>query len=188
MSEGYLGNHFLVSMPQLQDDNFSRTVTLICQHDENGALGVVINRLSPHNLGEIFDQLDIKVSDPGSAQLPVYQGGPVHQEFGLVIHSNELHRTWESSLKISDELSLTSSKDILVEIALGNGPENCLMSLGYAGWGPQQLEQEILQNSWFSTPVESRILFDVEFTDKWQQAAKIIGMDYTKLTSQVGHA
>ncbi len=188
VSEGYLGNHFLVSMPQLKDDNFARTVTLICQHDENGALGVVVNRLSNYRLGEVFNQLGIIVSDPDRADLPVFEGGPVHQEYGLIIHSNELTRHWESSLKISDHLSLTSSKDILIEIACGNGPENALMSLGYAGWGAGQLEQEIMQNAWFSTPVEHSILFDSLVEEKWQLAAQLIGMDYSKLTSQVGHA
>jgi putative transcriptional regulator len=188
VSEGYLGNHFLVSMPQLKDDNFARTVALICQHNANGALGVVVNRLSSHRLGEVFNQLDIAVSDPDYTDLPVFEGGPVHQEYGLIIHSNELTRRWESSLKISETLSLTSSKDILIEIARGDGPEDALMSLGYAGWGPGQLEQEIMQNSWFSTPVERSILFNPEIEGKWQLAAQLIGMDYSKLTSQVGHA
>ncbi|MGI9319234.1 MAG: YqgE/AlgH family protein [bacterium] len=188
MTEGYLSNHFLVSMPQLEDQNFSRTVNLICQHDENGALGVVINRLSPHTLIDVFSQLGISVADQTAAAAPVFEGGPVHKEFGLVVHSNESGREWESTLKISDQLSLTSSKDILVDIAQGLGPENAIMSLGYAGWGPGQLEQEIMQNAWFSTPVELGILFDASIDQKWVLAADLIGMDYSKLTTQVGHA
>ena len=175
-------------MPQLEDQNFARTVNLICQHDENGALGVVVNRLSPHTLVDIFSQLGISVSDRCAAAAPVFEGGPVHKEFGLVVHSNEGGREWESTLHISDQISLTSSRDILVDIASGRGPEHALMSLGYAGWGPGQLEQEIMQNSWFSTPVELGILFDADIEQKWTLAAKLIGMDYNKLTSQIGHA
>jgi putative transcriptional regulator len=188
MADGYLGNHFLVSMPQLEDENFARTVTLICQHDENGALGIVINRLSDHKLGEIYQQLDIQVADKGSAAQPVFEGGPVHKEFGLVVHSMAPGQQWESTLAIGELLGLTSSRDILVDMARGAGPEHTLMSLGYAGWGPGQLEQEILQNAWFSTPVEQHILFDTRVDDKWNLAAALIGMDLNKLTGQVGHA
>lgn len=188
MADGYLSNHFLVSMPQLEDDNFSRTVTLICQHDENGALGIVINRLSSHTLGEIYHQLEIQVSDRLSASQPVFEGGPVHREFGLVVHSLDPVRRWESTLEISPGLGLTSSRDILEDMARGIGPDRSLMSLGYAGWAPGQLEQEILQNAWFSTPVEERILFDTRVEEKWNLAAMLIGMDLTKLTGQVGHA
>ena len=188
MTDGYLTNHFLVSMPQFMDDNFARTVTLICQHDADGALGIVVNRLSAHTLGEIYQQLNIRVADHHSAAQPVFEGGPVHREFGLVVHSLEPDRHWESTLRISDGLALTSSRDILVDMARGSGPRESLMSLGYAGWGPGQLEQEILQNAWFSTPVERRILFDTRGEDKWNHAASLIGMDLNKLTGQVGHA
>jgi putative transcriptional regulator len=188
MADGYLGNHFLVSMPQMADDNFARTVTLICQHDENGALGIVINRLSSHTLGEIYQQLEIEIADRQSAAQPVFEGGPVHREFGLVVHSSAPGHQWESTLPIGNALALTSSKDILVDMARGAGPERALMSLGYAGWGPGQLEQEILQNAWFSTPVEQQILFDTRVDEKWNHAAGLIGMDLNKLTGQVGHA
>ena len=186
--EGYLTNHFLVSMPQLEDDNFCRTVTLICQHDENGALGVVINRLTEHTLGDIYQQLEIVATDPAACAMPVFEGGPVHQEFGLVIHSHEPNQSWQSTIRVGDRLALTSSRDILEAIALGNGPDQCLMSLGYAGWGPGQLEQEILRNAWFSTPVELSILFDTGVEQKWQRAASLIGIDLNRVTSQVGHA
>lgn len=186
--EGYLGNQFLVSMPQLHDDNFTRTVTLVCQHDANGALGIVINRLSNHSLGDVFSQLDIAIADSGTASAPVFEGGPVHQEYGLVVHSRETHRQWQSTMAISESLSLTSSRDILVDIAAGSGPDRAILSLGYAGWGPGQLEQEIMQNAWFSTPVEERILFDSVISNKWDEAASLIGMDFSRLSSQVGHA
>ena len=188
MQDGYLTNHFLVSMPQLKDDNFNRTVTLVCQHDSNGALGVIINRFSGHTFADIFMQLDIKVSDPENAVLPIFDGGPVHQEYGLVIHSNESEKHWESTLKIGVDLSLTSSRDILEDIARNNGPKRALMTLGYAGWGPGQLENEIKANSWLCTPVEPDIVFATDIECKWTQAAELIGVDYSKLTTQVGHA
>lgn len=187
-NEGYLGNQFLVSMPRLEHDDFARTVTLICQHDANGALGVVVNRLSQHTLSEVFNQLEIPVNDPASASAPVFQGGPVHQEYGLVVHSREAEREWQSTMPISESLCLTSSRDILVDIAAGNGPSQAILSLGYAGWGPGQLEQEIMQNAWISTPVEERILFDSQINLKWNRAASLIGMDFNKLSNQVGHA
>ena len=176
-------------MPQLDDQNFSRTVTLICQHNEEGALGIVINRISSHRLGEVFEQLEITVSDARNADHPVYEGGPVNPEYGLILHSTERPPDqWQSTLKISDELALTSSKDILQDIAHGDGPDRFLMSLGYAGWGPTQLEQEIMQNSWFSTPVEHTILFNEDSAAKWHSVASLIGIDYTKMTGQMGHA
>ncbi len=188
MKEGYLTNHFLVSMPQLADANFARTVTLICHHGSDGALGIIINRLSSHTLGEIYLQLDIEVQDRHSAAQPVFDGGPVHREFGLVVHSTEATDGWESTLAIGEGLALTSSRDILIDMARGHGPKDCLMSLGYAGWGPGQLEFEIRQNSWFSTPVETQLLFDTQVDNKWDLAAGLIGMDLNKLTGQVGHA
>ncbi len=188
MTSGYLTNHFLVSMPQLLDENFARTVSLICHHDAGGAIGIVINRLSSHTLGEIYHQLELEVADPHSAAQPVFDGGPVHREFGLIIHSRDQDKSWESTLAISDTLALTSSRDILLDMARGEGPNESLMSLGYAGWGPGQLESEIQQNSWFSTPVEEQLLFDTQVDNKWYLAAGLIGMDPNKLTGQVGHA
>ena len=175
-------------MPQLKNDSFNQTVTLIYQHDDTGALGIVINRLSGHTFADIFFQLNITAtSDPNSVQ-PIFDGGPVHKEYGLVIHSSEQQNQWESTHAISTELSLTSSQDILHAIAEGEGPEKVLMSLGYAGWGPGQLEDEMMDNAWLTTPVELDILFDTEVQNKWLQAAALIGVDYTKLTHHVGHA
>ncbi|MBX2868513.1 MAG: YqgE/AlgH family protein [Acidiferrobacterales bacterium] len=186
--EGYLGNQFLISMPQLEDDSFYKTVTLICQHDQNGALGIVVNRLTDHTLGDIYEQLKIVPTAPGICKMPVFEGGPVHQEFGMVIHNYKNNQTWQSTLKVSESLALTSSKDILEDIARGEGPERCLMSLGYAGWGPTQLENEILRNAWISVPVEESLLFDTGVEDKWQRAANLIGVDLNLLTTQAGHA
>jgi len=188
MFDGYLANHFLVSMPLLDDQNFCQTVSLICQHDANGALGIIVNRLSDHTLNDVYQQLEIAVSDTVDANKPVLEGGPVHREFGLVIHDRRHSKAWQSTMAVSEQLALTSSRDILEDMASGNGPDKVMMSLGYAGWGPGQLEQEIMQNAWFSTPVDCDILFNPDVAQKWQQAAALIGMDYSKLTSQVGHA
>ncbi len=185
---GFLANQFLISMPQLEDDSFYKTVTLICQHDQNGALGIVVNRLTDHTLGDIYQQLKITPTAPGISEMPVFEGGPVHQEFGMVVHNHENGRIWQSTLKVSESLALTSSRDILEDIACGRGPERCLMSLGYAGWGPSQLENEMLRNAWISVPVEESLLFDTGVDDKWQRAANLIGVDLNLLTTQAGHA
>ncbi len=189
MSDGYLGNHFLVSMPSLDDQNFHQTVSLICLHSADGALGIVLNRLSGFTLKDIFNQLEILTASDQDNFNPVLEGGPVHQEYGMVLHNqSDGQRQWQSTLQISDQLALTSSKDILIDIAQGRGPERAIMSLGYAGWGPGQLEQEIVDNAWFSTPVDYDILFSSEVDQKWVQAANLIGMDYGKLSNQVGQA
>jgi len=188
ISNGYLNNQFLISMPQLNDDSFFKTVTLICQHDQNGALGIVVNRLTDYTLGDIFKQLDILPSTPDTDSIPVFEGGPVHREFGLIVHSYEPSKNWQSTLQISDALALTSSKDILEDIAKGQGPEKYLMSLGYAGWGPSQLEDEVLNNAWITVQAEEALLFDFVIHDKWHRAANLIGVDLNLLTAQAGHA
>lgn len=176
-------------MPQLEDQNFSRTVILVCQHDQKGAFGIVINRISEHRLGEVFAQLGIAIGDLNSAERPLFEGGPIARECGLILHSTEPDRhSWQSTFNISQQIALTSSRDIVEDIASGKGPDKYLMSLGYAGWGAAQLEQEIMQNAWFSTPVEQAILFDTDCDLKWYSVAASIGIDYTKLSAQMGHA
>lgn len=179
----------MISMPQLKDDSFFKTVTLVCQHDRNGALGIVVNRLTDYSLGDIFKQLEINSSQIETDDIPVFEGGPVHQEFGLIVHTQDCQsKCWQSTLQISDSLALTSSKDILEDIAKGQGPEKYLMSLGYAGWGPSQLEAEVLSNAWITVPTEEALLFDDNIQDKWHRAANLIGVDLNLLTAQAGHA
>lgn len=175
-------------MPQLTNPSFHQTVSLICQHDANGAIGVIINRLTEHRLGDIFDHLSLPVFNLENTVQPVFQGGPINPEMGLVIHSSGNKRNWESSLEIGGGLWLTSSRDILGAIARGQGPDNAIMILGYAGWGPGQLEAEIQQNSWFNVPADHSLIFSSQIEQKWQQAAKLLGIDYLQLSSQVGHA
>ena len=182
-----LQNNFLISMPQLDDPSFNQTVVLICKHDESGAMGIVINRNTEHTLKDIFVQLDIESTSPLYCKLPVLEGGPVYPELGLIVHtaSNDI---WESSLPISEDLVLTSSRDILESMARGIGPEKTLMSLGYAGWGPGQLETEIQANAWLTTPVNTHILFSGPVAEKWQSSARLIGVDIHQISQDVGHA
>ncbi len=183
-----LVNQFLIAMPELQDPNFSRTVTLICQHDANGALGVVINRpMEQLTLQDILDQFDL--SSPASDSpigAPVYLGGPVQQQLGLVLH--EGIGEWGSTLKISDELGLTSSRDILESMSTAQGPDHALLTLGYAGWGAGQLEDEIQDNAWLSVEADCEIIFRTPPKERWQAAAAKIGVDISQLAPGAGHA
>lgn len=182
----YLNNQFLIAMPNLADPNFSRTVTYLCQHNNEGALGIVINRPTEMKLGDIFQQMDITATDNHSNTIPIFLGGPVQPERGFVIHSNSKHQ-WESSMPVSDKMSLTTSKDILIAIAKGEGPGNALIALGYAGWGGGQLEKEMIENSWLNTPCTTHILFDTPAQQRWNEAAIQIGVDINLLTTPAGH-
>ena len=183
-----LVNHFLIAMPELRDPNFNRTVTLICQHDENGALGVVINRPLDHlTLKDVFNQLDLStLTSESTAKSPVYYGGPVQQELGLVLH--EEVGDWGSTLVIGDNLGLTSSRDVLESLSRSDGPSHSLMTLGYAGWGKGQLEQEMQENAWLSVEADCEILFSVPAQQRWTAAASKIGIDMNQLAPGVGHA
>lgn len=150
-------------------------------------MGIVINRLSSYNVGEIFKQLEIEISVEPELEIPIHEGGPVYPELGLIVHTDKITR-WESSINIGADLQLTSSRDILCDIANGVGPDQALMSLGYAGWGPGQLENEIHQNAWFTTPADHGILFTADVEHKWHNAASLIGIDTAKFSGQVGHA
>lgn len=183
-----LVNHFLIAMPELRDPNFNRTVTLICQHDENGALGVVINRPLDHlTLKDVFDQLDLStLTSESTAKSPIYYGGPVQQELGLVLHEGV--GDWGSTLVIGDNLGLTSSRDVLESLSRSDGPGHSLMTLGYAGWGKGQLEQEMQENAWLSVEADCEILFSVPAQQRWTAAASKIGIDMNQLAPGVGHA
>ena len=183
-----LVNHFLIAMPELRDPNFNRTVTLICQHDENGALGVVINRPLDHlTLKDVFDQLDLStLTSESTAMSPVYYGGPVQQELGLVLHEGV--GDWGSTLVVGDNLGLTSSRDVLESLSRSDGPSHSLMTLGYAGWGKGQLEQEMQENAWLSVEADCEIIFSVPAQQRWTAAASKIGIDINQLAPGVGHA
>ncbi len=179
-------NHLLIAMPNMDDPNFYQTVTYICEHNEYGALGIVINRPTTINLSEVFDQMEITSSHDQINLLPVLYGGPVHQERGFVIHRP--FGKWRSSFETSDEISVTTSRDILEAIAEGRGPTDLIITLGYAGWGAGQLEEELQKNIWLCTPAQANILFDTPYENRWNAAAKLIGFDMNALSGDTGHA
>lgn len=181
----YLNNQFIIAMPTLADSNFFHTVTFLCQHNEEGALGIVINRATDMKLGEIFSQMEIKVTAPAAAEQPIYAGGPVQQDRGFVIHSSG--GDWNATMAVSDTISLTTSRDILEAIAVGEGPDNYLIALGYAGWGEGQLEKEFMDNAWLNTPFSNLILFNTPVSQRWSAAADQIGINITQLTTPAGH-
>ncbi|TWG92259.1 putative transcriptional regulator [Luteimonas sp. J16] len=179
-------NQLLVALPTLADPNFARTVALICQHDDDGAMGVVINRASEYTLGEVLRQMDIACDDAALLEQRVLAGGPVHPERGFVVHDGA--HGWDSSLAIADGLWVTTSRDILEAIAGGEGPERATVALGCAGWGAGQLEHELAENSWLTAPVRHEILFALPLDQRWQAAAGGIGVDMMRMAGHVGHA
>lgn len=181
----YLNNQFIIAMPNLVDPNFFHTVTYLCQHNEEGALGIVINRFAGMKLDEIFKQMNIHVTYPAASETPVFAGGPVQQDRGFVVHTT--CGSWDASMEVSDSISLTTSRDVIEAIAAGEGPEKYLVALGYAGWGIGQLEKEILENAWLNTPYKWQVLFDIPVNMRWTEAASQIGIDINKLTSPAGH-
>ena len=185
-TSGSLANQLLIAMPGMADPNFSSTVTLICEHNDEGALGIVINRPLNLRLGGLFEQLQLENPDPAALDHPVLMGGPVGPERGFVLHDTS-HR-YENSLAVSSEICLTLSRDIIDAMASGRGPEKSLVALGYAGWGAGQLEAEMLANSWLNVPATTEIVFDMPFADRWAAAAKALGVDLTLLSTEAGHA
>ncbi len=178
-----LRNHFLIAMPKMKDPNFEGSVTYICDHNEHGAMGIVINRPMDMRLGEILAQLDFGGEDINS---PIYAGGPVQMERGFVLHSPQ--GEWQSSLAISDGICLTTSRDILEALAADEGPEHNLVALGYAGWGEGQLEQEIAENCWLTCVADEHILFSAPHEQKFDSAISLLGFDLSQLSDQAGHA
>jgi len=181
-----LAGHFLIAMPSLAEPPFSRGVAFICQHDEDGAVGLLVNQLSEYRLGDVLKQMKLDCDDPEVSDLPVLIGGPVQQERGFVLHREEGH--WESSYRINDHWSVTTSRDILVAIAAGSGPRQALMALGYAGWSAGQLEQELKDNSWLTVEASERVVFDTPLEERWSAAAGLVGVNPLQLPGYVGHA
>ncbi|MGI8738609.1 MAG: YqgE/AlgH family protein [Gammaproteobacteria bacterium] len=179
-------NQLLIAMPSLADANFSRTVTLICEHNEHGALGVVVNRPTEVRLGALFEHLDIVTDNEHVADALVYAGGPVQLDRGFILHTPP--GAWESTLTIETDLGLTSSLDILAALAAGDGPERSLVALGYAGWGAGQLEREIADNAWLTVPADTTILFELPAEQRWQAAARKLGVDLGLIAEHAGHA
>jgi putative transcriptional regulator len=183
----YLSNQLLVAMPSLADPNFSHSVTLICEHNERGALGLVINRPLEMRMAEVLEQLSLKTDDARLAQMPVLSGGPVQRDRGFVLHRPG-PRAWESTMPISETLHVTTSRDILAAMASGEGPKPAAMALGYAGWEAGQLDEELLQNAWLTVPCDDSIVFDLPFEQRWHAAARLLGIELSRISTQAGRA
>ncbi len=181
-----LANQLLIAMPGMQDPNFSSTVTLVCEHNDDGALGIVINRPLTLKLGGLFEQLELADADAGAASNPVLMGGPVGPERGFVLH--DAAHSYEHSLAVSSEIRLTLSRDVIDAMAHGRGPAKSLVALGYAGWEPGQLEEEMLANSWLTVAATPQIVFDLPFAERWSAAAGTLGIDISRMSPDAGHA
>ena len=186
MAATFLNNQFLIAMPGMDDPNFAQTVTLVCEHSERGALGIIINRPLTMDLGEVFEQLGLDASQSHVSRQNVLLGGPVQTDRGFVLHSPGAG--FESTLPVSEKLHLTTSRDILDALASGHGPERAIVALGYAGWEAGQLDDEMARNAWLTVPVDENLLFDVPAEDRWQAAGRLLGINLLHLSSDAGHA
>jgi putative transcriptional regulator len=184
--ESSLRDHFLLAMPSLTDAIFAHSITYLCEHNAQGAMGIVINHPLDLCVEEVLEHMDLSASGRLS-QVPVMAGGPVHMDHGFVLH-RQAQPEWEATLRVTEEVSLTTSRDILVSIAAGEGPEDCLIALGYAGWGAGQLEAEISENSWLTLPADSSIIFDTPYHLRANAAAAQLGVDLNLITAEAGHA
>jgi len=181
-----LTNHLLIAMPSMEDPNFAKTVTLICEHNDEGAMGIVINRKTDIGLDEVYEQMKIESSAEAKKDQMVHIGGPVQEQRGFILHDGG--NAYDSTMKITDDLFITTSRDILEEMAQGKGPEHSLIALGYAGWSPGQLEDEVLNNAWLTSPANNDILFEMPNDRRWEAAAKMVGVDIHQISGQAGHA
>ncbi|HEB58078.1 MAG TPA: YqgE/AlgH family protein [Gammaproteobacteria bacterium] len=187
MADERLSNQFLIAMPNLADPNFSRTVTYLCDHNEDGAMGVVINRPTDVSLADIIGHMGLEGDEERLRHIPVYQGGPVQVERGFVLH-RPLGK-WEATLPVTDEIGITMSRDIVEAIVRDeDAPEHYLIALGYAGWGSGQLEAEMAANAWLNGPADPAILFEKPVAQRWLLSAADLGVDLSLLSTDVGHA
>lgn len=181
-----LTGHFLIAMPAMADPHFSKTVTYICEHNERGSLGVVVNRPTDMTLQGLFEQVDIPLDSPRLRGLPVHYGGPVQVDRGFVLHKPV--GSWQSTLQVRNDIGLTTSKDILTALGQGEGPPQVLITIGYAGWSAGQLEHEIRQNAWLTVAAEPQTIFDLPPEARMAGALELLGIDLSRLSEQAGHA
>ena len=177
-------------MPNMADPYFSKSLTYVCEHNDQGALGIVVNRPIDMTLLALFERLSLSMKDPARADAPVYFGGPVQTDRGFVLHLPA--GEWQATLKVSvgqdGAIGLTTSKDILEAVGRGEGPAKMLVSLGYAGWSAGQIEHELKQNAWLTVEARDAILFDLPPDERLPAAMKLLGLDYARLADQAGHA
>ena len=184
-NDSYLQSQLLIAMPSLGDPYFEHSVTLICQHNKDGCFGLTFNSPIDITIDVLLDQLEITTEKLTSKDMPALRGGPVQIEQGFVIHDTD--RKWENTLAVNDNLAVTASRDILVDIANGVGPDNFILTLGCASWAPGQMEAEIMNNSWLNCPADNRIIFNMPFDQRWQGAADTLGVDVNLLSDVAGH-
>ena len=181
-----LANHLLIAMPSLDDPNFKHAVIYVCEHHVQGAVGLIINQPMPYPLSLVFKQLRIQPNLDEKNNQPLLFGGPISPERGFVIHRP--FGDWQSSLTLREDVTVTTSNDIIRAIAEDDGPKDALITLGYVGWGENQLEQEMSENDWLVCPYKPELLYDVPFKERWEYAGLMIGVNMNQLTSSVGHA
>ncbi|MFO1311728.1 MAG: YqgE/AlgH family protein [Burkholderiales bacterium] len=181
-----LTHHFLIAMPAMADPHFAHTLTYLCEHNEDGALGIVVNKPIDMTLSTLFEQIDVPLADDALAAVPVHYGGPVQVDRGFVLHRPL--GNWQSTLAISDDLGLTTSKDVLEALGRGEGPRDVFVSLGYAGWSAGQLEQELAQNAWLTVEADADFLFSMPAEQRLSAAMRLLGIDFSRLSEDVGHA
>jgi putative transcriptional regulator len=181
-----LTDNFLIAMPALEDPYFANALVYICEHNENGALGIIVNRPIDMNLAGLFDKIDIKLEAENLSNLPVYFGGPVQLDRGFVLHRPI--GLWQSTLAVNDEVGLTSSRDVLASVGSEGLPAEILVTLGYSGWDAGQLENELAQNSWLTVPAKASILFDLPPEERLPAAMQKLGISFSQLSDVAGHA
>ena len=186
MAQVNLTRHFLIAMPNMADPYFARTLTFICEHSDQGALGVVVNRPIEMTLGALFERLSLPLSSEILVNEPVYFGGPVQTDRGFVLH--QPLGKWQSTLSVRDAVGLTTSKDILEAVGQGAGPRKMLVTLGYSGWAPGQLENEIKQNAWLTVVAKDAVIFDLPVEERLPAAMRLLGIDFASLSDEAGNA
>ncbi|SDI93504.1 YqgE/AlgH family protein [Billgrantia gudaonensis] len=182
-----LKDHFLLAMPHLEDPNFAGTLSYLCDHDENGTMGVIVNRPLDITLDALFEQLELGGEESPHRNAPVYYGGPTHKDRGFILHRGDSD-AWDSSIQVSEEIALTTSMDMLQALAQGRGPEQFLICLGCAGWEAGQLEHELKENAWLTVEGRPEILFEVPAEQRLSAAAGILGVDLSLMTREAGHS
>ena len=182
-----LVNQFLIAMPAMTDERFSGTVIYLCEHNSRGALGIVINRATDLTLQNLFERVDLKLEIAPRSEQPVLFGGPVQVERGFVLH-DQPEAGYSSTLTLTDGLALTTSKDVLEAVADGGGPQRMLVTLGYSGWGPGQLEEEIGCNAWLTVAADRDVLFEVPLLERFDAALGLLGISSAMLSADAGHA
>lgn len=185
-----LTNHFLVAMPTMQDSNFKQSVIYVCEHNDEGAMGIIINQPIDISIADMLEQISVErtlpITHPISLEYPVLNGGPVAEDRGFVLHS--IKQDYHSSMAINEQLAVTTSLDILSQLGTTQEPTQFIVALGYAGWDVGQLEQELAENNWLTIEADNDIIFSTPIDERWQKAIAKLGIDPAHLSLDIGHA